>query len=40
MQVIAIDTETTAIDTLVAKLVGISIGWNPQVKVQNNKLIY
>ena len=37
-EVFSLDTETTSLDTLEAKLVGISIGWNDRVKLENKRL--
>jgi len=38
-EIFSFDTETTSLDVFNAKLVGMSFGWNPQVKAENNKVI-
>ena len=38
-EVFSIDTETTGLNVFTAKLVGLSIGWNPGIKISNNKVI-
>jgi len=38
-KVFSFDTETTSLDVFNAKLVGLSFGWNSQVKAENNKIV-
>jgi len=37
--VFSFDTETTSLNVFEAKLVGISIGWNPGIKISNNRVV-
>ncbi|HSA05841.1 MAG TPA: DNA polymerase I [Candidatus Gastranaerophilales bacterium] len=38
-EVFSLDTETTSANVFDAKLVGISIGWNPHIKVLDNQVV-
>ncbi len=38
-EVFSFDTETTSLDVFNAKLVGMSFGWNPHIKISENRLV-
>lgn len=38
--VFSLDTETTSVNALEAKLVGLSVGWNNSIKAENGRIIF